>query len=138
MDFPTSSATRTSAGKWQEAVRNQDVIINLAGASIFSRWTEAKQKIILSSRIDTTRHLVEALPDDSKHITFFSTSAVGYYGFHEDEELTESSPAGDDFLANWLATGNRKPCKRKQLKALAWSSPASALSWAKTEAHWVR
>ncbi|HQH17842.1 MAG TPA: TIGR01777 family oxidoreductase, partial [Smithella sp.] len=29
----------------------------------------------------------------------FSTSAVGYYGFHQDEELTESSPAGTDFLA---------------------------------------
>jgi len=86
-------------GKWQEAVRNHDVIINLAGASIFSRWTEAQKKILLASRIDTTRHLVEALPDDSKSITFFSTSAVGYYGFHEDEELTESSPAGGDFLA---------------------------------------
>ncbi len=86
-------------GKWQEAVRDYDVIINLAGASIFSRWTDAQKKILRSSRIDTTRHLVEALPDDSKHITFFSTSAVGYYGFHEDEELTESSPAGGDFLA---------------------------------------
>ncbi len=90
----------TIKGPWQESVRAHEVIINLAGASIFSRWTEAQKKILLSSRIDTTRHLVEALPNDSKHITFFSTSAVGYYGFHEDEELTESSPAGDDFLAH--------------------------------------
>jgi len=90
----------TIKGPWQDSVRVHDVIINLAGASIFSRWTEAQKKILLSSRIDTTRHLVEALPNDSKHITFFSTSAVGYYGFHEDEELTESSPAGDDFLAH--------------------------------------
>jgi uncharacterized protein (TIGR01777 family) len=90
----------TIKGPWQESVRAHEVIINLAGASIFSRWTEAQKKILLSSRIDTTRHLVEALLNDSKHITFFSTSAVGYYGFHEDEELTESSPAGDDFLAH--------------------------------------
>ena len=90
----------TIKGPWQDSVRAHDVIINLAGASIFSRWTEAQKKILLSSRIDTTRHLVEALPNDSKHIIFFSTSAVGYYGFHEDEELTESSPAGDDFLAH--------------------------------------
>ena len=89
----------TIRGKWQEAVREHDVIINLAGASIFSRWTAAQKKILLSSRIDTTRHLVEALPDNASHITFFSTSAVGYYGFHEDEELTESALAGDDFLA---------------------------------------
>ena len=90
----------TIKGPWQDSVRAYDVIINLAGASIFSRWTEAQKKILLSSRIDTTRHLVEALPNDSNHIIFFSTSAVGYYGFHEDEELTESSPAGDDFLAH--------------------------------------
>lgn len=86
-------------GDWQKAVENHEVIINLAGASIFSRWTDAQKKILRSSRIDTTRNLVEALPDDSKHITLFSTSAVGYYGFHEDEELTESSSAGNDFLA---------------------------------------
>ncbi len=89
----------TAKGKWQETVRDHDAIVNLAGASIFSRWTPEQKKILLSSRIETTRNLVEALPDSAKHITFFSTSAVGYYGFHEDEVLTESSPAGDDFLA---------------------------------------
>jgi uncharacterized protein (TIGR01777 family) len=89
----------TTNGKWQEAVRDHDAIINLAGASIFSRWTPEQKKILLSSRIETTRNLVAALPDSAKHITFFSTSAVGYYGFHEDEELIESSPSGNDFLA---------------------------------------
>jgi uncharacterized protein len=86
-------------GRWQDAVRNHDVIVNLAGASIFSRWTPKQKQILLSSRIETTRNLVSALPDNAKHITFFSTSAVGYYGFHEDEELTENSPSGADFLA---------------------------------------
>jgi len=89
----------TTKGKWQEAVRDHDAIINLAGASIFSRWTPEQKRILLSSRIETTRNLVAALPDSAKHITFFSTSAVGYYGFHEDEELIESSPSGEDFLA---------------------------------------
>ena len=88
-----------SRGKWQEAVRDHDVIINLAGASIFSRWTQQQKIILRASRINTTKHLVEALPDNASHITFFSTSAVGYYGFHKDEELIESSPAGNDFLA---------------------------------------
>ena len=89
----------TVRGEWQKAVPEHDVIINLAGASIFSRWTEEQKKILRSSRILTTRNLVDALPQDAKHVTFFSTSAVGYYGFHQDEELTESSPAGTDFLA---------------------------------------
>ena len=89
----------TVRGEWQKAVPEHDVIINLAGASIFSRWTEEQKKILRSSRILTTRNLVDALPQDAKHVTFFSTSAVGYYGFHQDEELIESSPAGTDFLA---------------------------------------
>lgn len=89
----------TVQGEWQKAVPEHDVIINLAGASIFSRWTEEQKNILRSSRILTTRNLVDALPQDAKHVTFFSTSAVGYYGFHQDEELTESSPAGTDFLA---------------------------------------
>lgn len=90
-------------GKWQDTVKDYEIIINLAGASIFSRWTNERKKILLESRINTTRHLVEALPADASRITFFSTSAVGYYGFHEDEELTESSPAGGDFLARLAA-----------------------------------
>jgi uncharacterized protein len=89
----------TIKGQWRDSVKEHDVIINLAGASIFSRWTPQHKKILLESRIETTRNLVSALSDNAKNITFFSTSAVGYYGFHEDEELTENMPAGNDFLA---------------------------------------
>ncbi|MDI6742773.1 MAG: TIGR01777 family oxidoreductase [Smithella sp.] len=95
----------TVKGDWQKAVAGHDIIVNLAGASIFSRWTEEQKNILRSSRMLTTRNLVEALPEKSGHVTFFSTSAVGYYGFRGDEELTESAAAGTDFLArladNW-------------------------------------
>jgi len=90
----------TQKGPWQESIRNHDAIINLAGASIFSRWTEAHKKLIVESRMTTTRNLVEGIPVGSvKKISLLSASAVGYYGFHGDEELTEESPPGDDFLA---------------------------------------
>jgi uncharacterized protein (TIGR01777 family) len=88
----------TQKGKWQEAVKEHGVIINLAGASLFTRWTEEAKRMIRDSRILTTRHLVEAM-DGGKGKTLFSTSAIGYYGFHGDENLTEDSPAGGDFLA---------------------------------------
>jgi uncharacterized protein (TIGR01777 family) len=88
----------TQKGKWQEAIKEHGVIINLAGASLFSRWTEEAKRMIRDSRILTTRHLVEAM-DGGKGKTLFSTSAIGYYGFHGDENLTEDSPAGGDFLA---------------------------------------
>jgi uncharacterized protein len=90
----------TQKGPWQEKVADQDVVINLAGASIFMRWNDAAKKRIWDSRIQTTKNLVEALSArKDKEVHLFSTSAVGYYGFHEDEVLDESSPSGEGFLA---------------------------------------
>ena len=87
-------------GAWQESIKGQDCIINLAGTSLFSRWTPETKKLIRESRISTTRNVVEAIgPARERGVLLFSTSAVGYYGFHGDEELTEESPPGDDFLA---------------------------------------
>lgn len=88
----------TKPGAWQEAVAGHDLLVNLAGASIFKRWDETYKQLLLDSRILTTRNLVEAIPDGST-TTLLSTSAVGYYGFHGDEELDETSPGGNDFLA---------------------------------------
>ena len=88
----------TQKGKWQDAVKEHEAIINLAGASIFTRWTEEAKKRIRDSRILTTRRLVESL-DDGRVKAFFSTSAIGYYGFHGDEFLSEEASPGEDFLA---------------------------------------
>ena len=93
-------ADPTEAGPWQEAVAGQDAVVNLAGSSIFGRWSESGKSRLRSSRLDTTRNLVDAIdPDRGTATTLLSASAVGYYGFHEDETLTESDPPGDDFLA---------------------------------------
>ncbi|MFC1835594.1 TIGR01777 family oxidoreductase [Thermodesulfobacteriota bacterium] len=86
-------------GPWMEHVAEHNVLINLAGVSIFGRWNNDYKKLMHDSRILTTRNLVEAIPPDSgKDMTLLSTSAVGYYGFTGDDELAEDSPAGDDFL----------------------------------------
>lgn len=88
-------------GDWQGEVAGQDVVINLAGASIFTRWTKTAKKKILDSRVLTTRNLVSALKKkEGKSPLFLSTSAIGYYGFHGDEKLGEASPPGGDFLAS--------------------------------------
>lgn len=90
----------TQPGKWQEAVSGHDVLINLAGVPIFQRWTSAYKRLLHDTRILTTRNLVDAIPAErGSSVTLLSTSAVGYYGSTGDEELGESSPAGDDFLA---------------------------------------
>jgi hypothetical protein len=90
----------TKPGKWQEAVSGHDVLINLAGVPIFQRWTPAYKRLLYDTRILTTRNLVDAIPAEiGSSVTLLSTSAVGYYGATRDEELGESSPPGDDFLA---------------------------------------
>jgi uncharacterized protein (TIGR01777 family) len=90
----------TQRGPWQEAIKNYDAVINLAGASIFAKWTAAYKKAIRESRVSTTRNVVEGIEaNPKKKISLFSTSAVGYYGFCGDEELIEESPPGKDFLA---------------------------------------
>jgi hypothetical protein len=44
----------TQKGSWQEAIKNHDAVINLAGASIFAKWTEEHKKGIRESRVSTT------------------------------------------------------------------------------------
>ena len=92
------SADTTTSGAWQEELKNHDVVINLAGASIFQRWNDATKQLIYDSRILTTRNVVEAMAGE-KGALLCSTSAVGYYGFRGDEEITEEDKPGDDFLA---------------------------------------
>ncbi|MGV8079142.1 MAG: TIGR01777 family oxidoreductase [Syntrophales bacterium] len=90
----------TRPGPWQERAATHEAFINLAGASIFSRWTERRKQAIRESRILTTRNLVDALGDRrGKQTHLLSTSAVGYYGFHDEGELYEDNGPGDDFLA---------------------------------------
>ena len=89
-----------ASGNWQERAGKHDVILNLAGVSIFQRWGGKAKKEIYDSRILSTRNIVEALKNSPKKgLQLFSASGVGYYGYHEDEILNESSPPGDGFLA---------------------------------------
>ena len=82
-----------------DKIKECDVVINLAGAPIIKRWSEAYKKELYNSRIDTTKDLVSVINDsDVKH--FISTSAIGFYP--EDRECDEQSckePA-NDFLAS--------------------------------------
>jgi hypothetical protein len=91
----------TEAGPWQARAAEHDVFINLAGASIFRRWTQKAKTLMRESRLLTTRNLVAALEGrKDKDTVLLSTSAVGYYGFQENEILDEGSPPGDDYLSN--------------------------------------
>ncbi|MEW6673494.1 MAG: TIGR01777 family oxidoreductase [Thermodesulfobacteriota bacterium] len=113
-NFSYISADTTRSGTWQEALADMDAVINLAGKTIFGRWSQRYKKLIYDTRILTTRNIADALPEN-RPVIFCSTSATGYYGNGGDEPLTESSPAGDDFLArvgrDWEAEALRAETK---------------------------
>ncbi|MCG8473496.1 MAG: TIGR01777 family oxidoreductase [Desulfobacterales bacterium] len=88
----------TKPGPWQEEVGRSDMVINLAGRSIFTRWNQAKKMEMEESRILTTEHLVDALPSKEGPL-FLSASAVGFYGDRGDEFLGEDEVGGKGFLA---------------------------------------
>ena len=71
-------------------------VFNLAGAPIVAKWDEAYKKVLFSSRIETTKKLVEAI-NQSEVLHFISTSAVGIYpnDVSCDEETHKFS---EDFL----------------------------------------
>lgn len=76
--------------------------VNLAGANLADgRWTEARKQTILSSRSHTTADLCAALATlPQPPAVLLSASAMGYYGDTGDNQVDESSPAGNDFLAD--------------------------------------
>jgi uncharacterized protein len=84
-----------------KALEGVDAIIHLAGAGVADkRWSKSRKEEILMSRVKSTELLHNTLlatPNTVKAIV--SASAIGYYGFQSDEELTEESKQGSDFLA---------------------------------------
>jgi uncharacterized protein (TIGR01777 family) len=85
------------------ALAGRDAVVHLAGENVAQRWSEDAKREIRASREEGTRNLVaglEAVPADERPTALVASSAVGYYGKHGDEELTEAAPPGDDFLAH--------------------------------------
>ncbi len=83
-----------------QAFDGADAVIHLAGATVNQRWTKESKELLRSSRIDSTRSLVQSFSTLSRRPSLFlSASATGFYGERGDEVLTESSAAGDNFLA---------------------------------------
>ena len=87
---------------WELELENATVLINLAGKSVDCRYTEANKKEILSSRIDSTNVLNNAVlqcENPPKHWLNSSTSTI--YRHSEDKQMTEQNgDIGDDFSMN--------------------------------------
>ena len=96
-----------------EKLEGIDTVVHLAGENVSGlRWTDEKKKAIHDSRVLGTRNVVYAISNlKNRPKVFVSSSAIGFYGTRGDEEVTESSVAGDNFLAGvckeWEAESRR-------------------------------
>ncbi len=100
-----------------EIMSGIDAVINLAGESLISgRWTKKRKERIMSSRVNTTRLLVESMKNaNPKPKVLISVSAVGYYGPHGDEYVTEDFPPASDFLAEVCKAWGKEALKAQEL-----------------------
>jgi len=86
---------------WTHVFEDADAVVNVTGAPIDKRWTAAHKRDMWNSRVRATQTLVAAMKSVRRSPPLLvSGSAVGIYGPHGDEPLTEESPLGSDFLAD--------------------------------------
>ncbi len=90
---------------WQSLLDDADAVVNLGGAPIFGkRWDDRVKAEIHSSRVDSTKKIVDALGSAQKKsgrcAVLVNASAIGFYGPSFDETFNEDSPCGSDFLAS--------------------------------------
>jgi hypothetical protein len=83
----------------EDALRDTDAVVHLAGENVAQRWTRDAKQRIRESREIGTRRLVCALARLPKRPSgLVCASAIGYYGSRGDETLSESSAPGAGFL----------------------------------------
>jgi len=98
-----------------------DVVLNLAGEPVATRWTKRKKIALRKSRVGICRRLVDVMDNcHNRPSIFISASAIGYYGNRGKEILNETSTKGTGFLSDlcddWenmakrAATGGTKVC----------------------------
>ena len=89
-------------------IGSANAVINLAGAPIIGRrWSDARKAAIRNSRVHATTTLARAVASAARPPVLINGSAIGFYGAHDDEPLTENSPRGSDFLADVVADWER-------------------------------
>ncbi|XP_039036125.1 epimerase family protein SDR39U1 homolog, chloroplastic-like isoform X2 [Hibiscus syriacus] len=87
---------------WKDCIEGSNAVVNLAGMPISTRWSAVIKKEIKESRIRVTSKVVDLInnsPQGFRPTVLVSATAVGYYGTSETRVFDESSPSGNDYLA---------------------------------------
>lgn len=98
---------------WVEEVAAADGVVQLSGESIFGRWTTAKKARLVASRVESSKLLADAFAAVRRRPrVLVQGSAIGFHGDRGEDEVSEETPAGDDFLS---------------LLALGWEAASAAV-----------
>lgn len=97
---------------WYQKMEDKDAVVHLAGENVMAkRWNAEHKKSILSSRVERTRSLVNAIGHlKDKPKAFISASAVGYYG-NSEKPVNEDSAPGKDFLSEVVNAWEKEASK---------------------------
>jgi len=101
-----------------EAIINTDYIIHLAGAGIADkRWTKARKKELIASRVDSTNLLFQKVNELNPNLKgFISASGVGYYGaITSDKIFQENDAPNNDFLSKICILWEKETAKFNSL-----------------------
>mgnify|MGYP001076065395 CR=1 FL=1 len=95
-----------TADGWGQLIEDGTAIVNLAGENIAgegffpTRWSEDRKNLILQSRINAGRAILEAIrKTDKRPSVLVQSSAIGFYGALGNQAVDEDAPVGNDFLA---------------------------------------
>ncbi len=109
-----SSRTHFSYAQWDvkkgwidpSAIAAADYIIHLAGEGVADkRWTTARKKAILDSRVDSSALIVKSLKDNPNKVkAIVAASAIGWYGPDNEKSIqtgfVETDPVDSSFLGD--------------------------------------
>ena len=91
-------------------------VVNLSGENILGIWTKSKKKLIINSRLISTRSLLKVLERNSiKTKCCVHASAVGYYGLNKKLLLDEYDSSGYGFLAETTKEWEKEQNKFRKL-----------------------
>lgn len=82
-----------------DAVADLDAVVHLAGAGVADkRWTDARKRVVLGSRVDGTTAVARAVAEAQGPKVLLSMSGSNYYGDTGDRLTDETGPSGTGFL----------------------------------------
>ncbi|WP_140937378.1 TIGR01777 family oxidoreductase [Sphingobacterium lumbrici] len=98
----------TSSGKWNAVLEGADVLINLSGESINTRFTPKNKKRLEQSRFLPTATLARAVENSGNPPKLWiNISGISIFGGVESVQSEDSQQFGDDFLANLVKVWER-------------------------------